>query len=223
MSSSRIGNVGTVVLVICAVAVTVSVIRRDLVMANSRAAAPARLATKVVADWRKYAETGHSLGSPEASATIVEFADFQCPACRLLWRVIDSLQSSGESIRLVYRHYPLSIHRAALPAVHASECAAEQGSFVAMHGALFLHADSLGVAPWSWYAREANVRDPAQFARCMRSSAPIRALDADTADANRLGIRGTPMLLVGDLLVQGVPPLDSLKAYIRRAQSAANR
>jgi len=98
-----------------------------------------------------------------------------------------------------------------------------QGAFAAMYRALFSHADSLGVASWSWFGRQASIQDSAQFESCVHSAGPIPALAADTVDARRLGIRGTPLMLVGDLLVEGVPTGDSLAAYIQRARKAAVR
>ncbi|MBW7934117.1 MAG: thioredoxin domain-containing protein, partial [Gemmatimonadaceae bacterium] len=215
MTSNRIGNVGTVVLVLCVVAVTASTLRRDWVLSSTRSAAGSRRVAKPIDDWGRYANAGHVLGARQADLTIVEFADFQCPACKLLEHVLDSLQASGEQFRRVYRHYPLAAHPKAMPSVRASECAAAQGEFAAMHKLLFANVDSVGVAPWTWFARQAGLSDVVAFERCVHSAAPLHARAIDTADAKQLGIRGTPLLLIGDLLVEGVPQSDSLVAYLR--------
>lgn len=221
MDSNRLSNVATVILVACAAVVTVSTVRRDWAL---RGASPAALSpTSSVQDWRRYASAGHVIGSASAAITIVEFADFECPACRLFYRVLDSLKSKGADIKLVYRHFPLASHRFSMSAVRASECAVDEGLFAPMHDALFRYPDSLGVAPWWWFARTAGMRDSSRFNECLHSSAPIRALEVDTTDARRLAIRGTPLLVIENIRVDGMPSIDSLQAYIRRAHKAPQR
>jgi protein-disulfide isomerase len=108
---------------------------------------------------------------------------------------------------VVYRHLPAQGHSHAVGAVRASECAAVQGRFAAMHAALSRNADSIGVKSWAWFARAAAVPDSAQFA----------------ADANRLRIRGTPTIMVHNQRYDGLPPFDSLLAYVDRARSSRDR
>ena len=86
-----------------------------------------------------------------------------------------------------------------------------------MHNALLAAPDSIGVAPWEWFAKRASLRDSVAFARCMTSAEPIPTLAKDTIDGRKLKIRGTPLLLIGKLRLEGAPTLDSLKAYIARA------
>ncbi len=122
---------------------------------------------------------------------------------------------------MLYRHFPMPNHRFAVPAARASECAGDQGRFPEMHRALFENADSLGLAPWWWFASLAGVTDSSGFAECVRSSSPLLALERDVREGRRLGVEGTPTLLVGAWRVNGVPPLDTLRAYIKRATEEA--
>ncbi|MEA3244784.1 MAG: thioredoxin domain-containing protein [Gemmatimonadota bacterium] len=207
-------DVPLLVLVACALTVTALYVRRELTVGAGR---PASYVPIVQSDWGKYARAGHVIGDAGAQATIVEFADFECPYCRVFASYTDSLRSLGVRFRVVYRHYPLSMHRFAIPAARASECAAEQGRFATMHSHLFQFADSLGLVSWWWYAKRAGVEDSARFAKCVSASAPIPALGRDTADARVLRIRGTPLLLVGSQRLDGVPSFDSLRAYISRS------
>jgi protein-disulfide isomerase len=161
---------------------------------------------------------GHTLGADSSGVTLVEFADFECPYCRRFEKYIDSIRSLGYHVRVVYRHFPLSIHRFAVPAARASECANEQGRFEQMHAILFANSDSLGLAPWWWFARTAGVRDSGRFDSCVRSPSAIRALQRDAVDGNRLGVHGTPTILMDGFKIEGVPPFDSLKAYVQRVR-----
>ncbi len=218
MTFERLTNIMTGIVAVCAVVITGLSIRSEFFMpppVRSGAIRPT-----IQADWQRYASVGHVMGSRNAPVTIVEFADFECPYCRRFASDIDSLRALGERVRVIYRHFPLPAHRFALPAVRASECAAEQGRFDAIHAVLFAHPDSLGLVPWSWFAAAAGVVDSLRFAACMRSTSPIPALARDTSDARHLGIRGTPLLLVGRLRLNGVPQFDSLRAFVQRAGAA---
>lgn len=204
-------------MVVCALGVTAATIRREFF--PQRPKIPSVGAT-VQKDWRTYATVGHELGRPTAAVTVVEFADFQCPVCRRFVRYVDSLRSLGIEVRVLYRHFPLPSHRFALAAVRASECAAEQGEFEAMHSTLFAHQDSLGVASWWWFAKVAGLQDSARFTSCTNDQSPMLNLHRDTTAGNQLGVRGTPTLLIGGLRTNGLPPFDSLRAYVVRASSA---
>lgn len=206
----------TSLLVICALVVTALLLRRELLAPNARVAMPV---PSVVEDWKSYATDGHTLGAYNARVTIVEFADFECPYCRQLHEYIDSLRVLGKDFKVVYRHFPIRGHKFALAAARASECAAAQGRFAALHSWLYSNPDSIGVASWAWFARNAGVSDSTTFSECMRSTAPIEALARDTVAARRLGVTGTPTLLIGRLRIAGLVPLDSLAVYIDRANS----
>jgi NhaA family Na+:H+ antiporter len=221
MSADRLTSLATGVLACCAVAVTAVLVRHEFappVRTNSGAAVPV-----AQPDWAQYATAGHSPGPLDAKVTIVEFGDFECPYCRRFSVLADSLRWRGKSFRVVYRHFPLTSHRFALPAVRVSECASQQGKFDEMYAALYSHPDSLGLAPWSWFGHQAHIPDSVRFATCVRDTKPIAGLARDTVDGNRLGVTGTPTLLIGNLRVSGVPSFDSLSAYIDRAARAKQK
>ena len=86
-------------------------------------------------DW----STGAS--AEEAELTIVEYSDFQCPACAGASPSIDSIVEAVPGIRLVFRHLPLeSLHDKAYLAAEAAEAAGAQGKFWEMYALLFEHA-----------------------------------------------------------------------------------
>lgn len=83
-------------------------------------------------DWSK--------GSKTAPATLVEYSDFQCPACGSFYSILKQAQRElGEDkLRIVYRPFPLvSIHPNALLAAQAAEAAGKQGKFWEMHDMLY--------------------------------------------------------------------------------------
>jgi protein-disulfide isomerase len=210
-------NAGTAVMVLCALVVTGLLVRREL--APAATAQPPRTVT----DWRRFSESGHRTGPAVAPVTITEFSDFECPFCRNSARALAAMQARyPNQLAVVFRHMPLHVHRFALRAAHASECAARQERFAAMHDTLFGWQDSLGLTPWPVFAAAAGVPDTAAFARCMgeRATNVLAAVARDTIAAHELGITGTPALLINDQFIQGAPPARDLDALIQQALAA---
>lgn len=207
----------TAAMVVCALVVTVAVARREFV-APATAVGGLRVTTQK--DWREFADAGHVIGPADAPVTIVEFSDFQCPFCARFAEFHDSLLVDGLRVRVLYRHFAIPNHPHARNAAVASECAAAQGKFDVMHRALFASADSLGALPWSSIARRAGVPDSVAFARCLDGKEASAAIVRDSLAGHKLGLRGTPTLLIGSTRVDGLPSLDSLRAYVRRAVDA---
>ena len=77
-------------------------------------------------------------GNRDAENVLIEFGDFQCPACRNAAPLVDQIESElGEDLAIVYRNFPLSIHANAREAAAAAEAAHLQGQWLAMHDLLF--------------------------------------------------------------------------------------
>lgn len=85
----------------------------------------------VETDWKK--------GNPEAKATLIEYADFQCPACAQYYPLLNQLFSEyNDKVLFVYRHFPLvKIHANAVIAAQAADAAGNQGKFWEMHNMIY--------------------------------------------------------------------------------------
>ncbi len=92
-----------------------------------------------------------------------------------------------------------------------------------MFDALYAFGDSLGKAPWLWFAELAGIKDTEAFGRCVLEDGPLPVLNEDTAAAKRLRVAGTPTLLIHSLRYNGLPPFDSLVAYVDRAAATGQR
>jgi len=91
----------------------------------------ANLSTISASDWQQG-------GGSTAKATLIEYADFQCPACASYYSVVKQLtQDFGDSLRVVYRYFPLQQHQYGRLAAYAAEAAGKQGKFWEMHDMLF--------------------------------------------------------------------------------------
>jgi protein-disulfide isomerase len=213
-------SAATAVLVLCAVTVTALVVRREMLSPAAGAAAPREAV--YVEGWRGYAASGHRMGSRSAPVTLVIFSDFQCPACRALAGSLREVRAKHPNdLAVVFRHFPLPKHPLAVPAVHASECAAEQGRFEQFHDAVFERQDSVGVISWRDLAAASGVRDLAAFDRCLSRGGELPALSRDTAAGNRLGVRGTPTLLINGKRLYGAPSTAALEEHVAREVRAA--
>ena len=77
-------------------------------------------------------------GSANAKVELVEYSDFECPACKYFYGILKQLEEEkGDAVQMTYRHFPLQQHKYARVAAQAAEAAGLQGKFWEMHDMLF--------------------------------------------------------------------------------------
>jgi protein-disulfide isomerase len=140
----------------------------------------------------------HVKGNPDATVTLVEYSDFQCPACAQFVPVVDAmLMDYGDQVRFEYKHYPLiQIHANAEAAARAAEAAGQQGKFFEYHDVLFANQREWSAAaiPGAFFVRYAEQLglDTDQFNRHQRSSILQQNVREHLNEARGLGLTGTP-------------------------------
>lgn len=149
----------------------------------------------------------HIKGNPEATVTLAEYSDFQCPACASFHPVVvDILEEFGDQIAFEYKHFPLPIHPLAEPAARAAEAAGQQGKFFEFHDLLFINQRAWANSPnpmifFKDFATELEL-DVEQFERQYSASAIRDKVRADASEARTLGLTGTPtFFLNGERMV----------------------
>ncbi len=153
-------------------------------------------------------------GPDSAPVTVVEFADFECPICKENLPALRQLRDLyGDRIRFVYRNFPLASHPQARPAAEAARCAHEQGKFWAYHDALFAQAPNLKPEEYASLAERVGL-DRGEFLACLDSSRPKAAVAKDLADAQRLGLGGTPTFFINGRYLSGYQSLEMLRQDI---------
>src|SRR3989344_6569858 len=81
---------------------------------------------------------GYKIGSDSAKVKVVEFSDFECPACKAAEPAIKNvISSNGDNVQFIYRHFPLPQHLNGKIAAAFAEAAGEQGKFWEAHDKLF--------------------------------------------------------------------------------------
>lgn len=156
-------------------------------------------------------------GDANAPVTIVEFSDFHCPYCRTvqptLLQVLDRYKGK---VRLIYKDLPLdSLHPNARRVSEAARCAGDQGKFWEFHDAAYAGMVGTDVSPDAMKKlATAAALDLAAFEQCLASDKHEAGIQSDLAQAQRLGLSGTPAFFVNGRLLTGAQPLEGFAKVI---------
>ncbi len=163
----------------------------------------------------------NKLSTPSASVTLVEFSDFQCPACGAYYPVVTQVvKDFKDNLTFVYRNFPLTdLHPNAMLAAQAAEAAGLQGKYWEMHDLLF--------SKQSDWSASASVRDifagyattlgmnADQFKKDIDSDTVKKKIAQDISDGNTLGITGTPTFYLDGVKLDNPATLADFEALIK--------
>jgi protein-disulfide isomerase len=153
-------------------------------------------------------------GGDNASITITEYSDFQCPYCREVESSLKQvLKKYGERVRLVYMDFPLPFHHQAMEAAMAARCADEQGQFWAYHDALFESPSGLSAPALKTTATQLGL-DRASFDTCLDEHKYQSAVAADRSQGEAAGANGTPYFFVDGVPMNGNQPVSAFESVI---------
>jgi protein-disulfide isomerase len=142
-------------------------------------------------------------GAERAPVTVVVFADFECPHCKLeapkIRKAVDQFRGRA---KLVYKHFPLSMHPRAKVAAAAAEAAHLQGKFWEMHDVIFANQDKLEDEDLIVYAQKIGLDMP-KFKADWKAAAQTRTVEKDKADGEGAGVDGTPAVFVNGRRANG--------------------
>lgn len=171
-----------------------------------------------------------SKGLSGAPVVVVEWADFECPACAAARPVLDEIgEKYPNEVRLVFKHFPLSMHPHAEKAARAAVAARHQGKFWEMHAALFENQRALDPAHVEQLAKELGL-DMKKFVQDRDSEATADVVARERKQGMALDIQSTPSIFINGRLF---PPTtdfeDDLREWIdleirlKKASPAAAR
>ena len=152
-------------------------------------------------------DADHAKGRADAALTLVEYGDYQCPACGMAYPFVQEiLQRNGDSLRFVFRNFPLSqAHPYASMAAQVAEGAATLGRFWQMHDWLYENQDrwtqrgAEGIAD----GVEAVGLDPTQLQKALEDKQIAERVRHDFMGGVRSGVNGTPSFYLDGQLYAG--------------------
>ncbi len=137
-------------------------------------------------------EGNPAMGPRDAKVTIVEFADYQCPACaRMVPSLLNVMKKFEGKVRWVYHDFPLDFHHEAMPAAIAAKCAGEQGRYFDAHNILFKNSSRLGEPVYTGLVGDLSL-DGQAFADCRANPKTREQVERNISTGNRLNLPGTP-------------------------------
>jgi protein-disulfide isomerase len=160
-------------------------------------------------------------GAANAPVTIVEFTDFQCPACAAMQPVLEEvLKSYGNKVRLVVRDFPLAMHADARKAAEAANAAHAQGKFFEYSDLLFKRQKALDIPSLKKYASELGL-DRARFDAALDGGKFAAEIKHDIDDGEFYGIDTTPAVFVNGVALRELS-VEALRALVDRGLAGAN-
>lgn len=162
-------------------------------------------------------------GPATSSVVIIEYSDFQCPACRTYEPLVKQLLSERPDVTFVYRHFPLvTIHANADIAAEAAEAAGRQGKFWEMHDILFERQDAWATSPtarsvFASYATELGL-DAEQFSKDILDTQVRSKVTNDYRLGMKAGVQGTPTFFLNGTRMEGVRSYGEFLAQVDRAR-----
>jgi protein-disulfide isomerase len=162
-------------------------------------------------------------GPASAPVTIVEWSDYECPYCKRAQEVLHRLQSEfPDTVRFVYKDFPLRSHPNAVPAANAARCAGAQDRYWEYHDLLFVAQPDFSRDQLIGYARRLGL-EPEPFAECLDSGRFRDAILADQREGSAAGVRATPTFFINESKIEGALPLEEFRAAVKQALRDAGR
>jgi protein-disulfide isomerase len=172
----------------------------------------------------------HIIGSPSAPIVLVEYSDFQCPYCQMIYPSIKQIvDTSNGQVAWVMREFPLyQIHPNAIPGADAAECIAEQkgnDAFWQFTDTVFANQSLISPQYFAQLAQNLGV-NMTTYNSCVSSHKYASKINQETADAEQSGGNGTPFTVVINTKtgkqypISGALPLAQIQAVIDQAKNS---
>lgn len=175
--------------------------------------------------------TNHTRGENKKNVTLVEYGDFQCPACGGYYPIVEQVvEKYKDDIQFQFVNFPLTqIHPNAMLAHRSAEAASNQGKFWEMYGLLYQNqttwtslTPAQADAAFRSYAESLNL-DMTKFSTDQKSQATNTIINADISKGKGLGVTSTPSFFVDGKKIENPKDLDSFNKVIEEAIKAKNQ
>jgi len=161
-------------------------------------------------------KTAYTRGNPQAKAYLVEFSDFQCPACLAMKPTVDAVVKANENkLLFVYRNFPLDQHPFSHQSASAAEAAGRQGKYWEMYDLLFANQDKFSDALFPQLADQLKL-DKTKFTVDMNDPAIANKIQDDITAGNQFGVDATPTFFLNGKKLT-INSYDDLKTAVAQA------
>ncbi len=166
-------------------------------------------------------------GDKEALATLIEYSDFQCPACASYYPIVKKVSKDlGAKVRFAYRHFPLPQHKNAKLAATVAEAAGLQGKFWEMHDLIFQNQsdwseEKNAAILFAKYAQAINL-DLAKFQTDIASDEIKAKIENDYKSGVKAGVNSTPSFFLNGKKMDNPRNYDEFKKAIEQALGQSN-
>lgn len=166
-------------------------------------------------------ERDHVQGPENASVTLVEYGDYECPHCGKAYLLVKQIQKQlGDRLRFVYRHFPLTtLHAYAQHAAETAEAAGAQSRFWEIHDYQFEHQQELAKDSVLQYAAQLGL-DTERFEREIAEHVYAEQVREDFRSGVKSGVNGTPTFFINSVRHDGAWNLEMLLAAIALADTS---
>jgi protein-disulfide isomerase len=162
------------------------------------------------------------IGAAEPLVTIVEFSDIQCPFCtRLANTLKEVVKENPNDVRVIFKHFPLPMHKDANLASQAALAANAQGKGWELHDKMFANQKALSKDQIIGYAQEIGISDIAKFRSDLDGGTYAAQVKADTALGQKFAVRSTPSFFVNGTAQRGALPKDKIQAMVDAEKAKA--
>ncbi len=162
----------------------------------------------------------HMRGNPDAKATLIEYGDFQCPACGQYESMLQRLLAEhGSEVQFIFRNFPLPQHQNAELMARAAEAADQQGKYFELHDVIYAKQ-----AEWSssvkarelidGYAQDLGL-DVGKFDADLFDQSVTDRITNDKQDAKALQLGGTPSFFLNGQVLPNPKSYDELVAAVQ--------
>jgi protein-disulfide isomerase len=157
----------------------------------------------------------HIQGDPHAHVTLVEYGDYECPACGLAYPIVKAVQKhSGKRLRFVFRNFPLTqIHPQAENAAETAEFAGAHDHYWEMHDGLYEKQDALGLAVYLALAKDLGLPEKA-LSEALEKHTFKPSVRSDFMGGLKSGVNGTPTFFINARRHDAAYDVDDLVAAI---------
>ncbi len=180
-----------------------------------------RIATTPVSKDQLITTTSHNRGNPEAKVNLVEWGDYQCPACAAAFPIVEQLLAvykDNPQVNFVFRNFPLPQHQFAPIAAEAAEAAGAQGKYWEMYELLYKNQDTWvnSTDPLSIFVGYAATLklDVNRFKTEVQQNKYNKVITDDQQQGLSLSINSTPTFFLNGTRLVGIQSFDDFKARV---------